>query len=244
MHDQPIFYAPDIAHQNTLPEEEAGHALRVLRLGSGAPIRVADGRGSMWEATLGITDKRSCPVILGKRSQWRPYWEGRITLCLTPTKSIDRMEWLLEKAVEVGVDRILLLKSKHSERKHVNIERLTKIMISAMKQSQKGVLPELASEINLAQALLLTEGEQRLLCHCREADHDGIIPRVLPHEAYQRGCDVSLFIGPEGDFTTEEIITAQKAGARGISLGASRLRTETAALVALQWVHTLQMTAK
>ncbi|MDY3090929.1 MAG: RsmE family RNA methyltransferase [Porphyromonas sp.] len=239
MQDLPLFYTPDIEQRLALPEEEAGHALRVLRLSPGERVQLTDGKGKAWLAEISFTSRKDCEVALIESLPWQPYWQGNITLCVAPTKSIDRIEWLLEKAVEVGLNRVILLRCQHSERKQVKPERINKILIGAMKQSQKALRPELLVDVPFSEALQLTEGSRRLILHCRTAE-GGILERHLPHEHYLGG-DVSLFVGPEGDFTIEEILTAQSAGALPTSLGASRLRTETAALAALQWIHTLQM---
>lgn len=240
MRDLPLFYAPDIATNFCLPESEAGHCLRVLRSSVGDEILITDGRGSLYEAALTEVSKKACTVEILSHTQWHKPWHGQMTLAVAPTKAIERMEWLLEKAVEIGVDRIILLRAKHSERKHINADRLERIMLSAMKQSQKALLPELLPELPLAQALELCRSGQLLMAHCRVAEGE-LHPRVLPSFCYRSGQDVSLFIGPEGDFTIEEILLAQSLGAHTISLGESRLRTETAALVGLQWLHTLQL---
>lgn len=240
MRDLPLFYAPDIATRQELPEVEAGHCQRVLRAKEGDEILITDGRGMLYEARLVEVSKRRCGVELTKAERWEKAWRGRITLAVAPTKAIERMEWLLEKAVEVGIDRIILLKAKHSERRHINAERLERIMLSAMKQSQKAFLPELITEQAVAQAFELCHGDRLLLAHCRRSE-GGIQERKLPNHYYRPSEDVTIFIGPEGDFTIEEILQAQEHGGHGISLGESRLRTETAALVALQWMHTLQL---
>lgn len=242
MQDLPLFYAPDITTNGLLPEEEAVHAQRVLRLTIGDNIQVTDGKGTAWLAEIEDINKKHCHVRLTEELSYEQYWQGEITLCIAPTKSIDRMEWLLEKAVEIGINRIILLKSKHSERKHINIERLNKIMIGAMKQSQKASLPTLIAHSTFEEALKLTEDSSQLIFHCRDCSTT-LKAKVLPHVA-TIGEDVSLFIGPEGDFTEEEIVLAQQRGATPCTLGASRLRTETAALSALQWVHILQTTRK
>ncbi len=241
MQDLPIFYAKDILKDKALPETEAQHCLRVLRLGVGDDIIVTDGKGKFYEASISETSKKACKLQLNGEELWSKTWQKDITLCVVPTKSIDRMEWLLEKAVEVGVDRVICMKSKHSERKHIKAERLEKIMLSAMKQSQKAILPELLVDVPYAKALELCKDRQILLAHCREAD--GFIQeRKLIHEQYNKEEDaVALFIGPEGDFSVEEVIQGQEVGAKPISLGDNRLRTETAGFVALNTIHILNM---
>ncbi len=241
MQDLPIFYAANIRSDKALPEMEAQHCLRVLRLGVGDEILVTDGKGSFYEAEISEAKKKSCSLNILKEWTWTKTWQKRITLCVVATKAIDRMEWLLEKAVEVGVDRVIFVKTKHSERKHIKAERMEKIMLSAMKQSQKAVLPELLVDIPYAEALKICEDGQILLAHCREAK-DGIEERKLIHQQYDKEQeDIALFIGPEGDFTVEEVLQAQGLGAKMISLGENRLRTETAAFVALNTIHILNM---
>ena len=211
MLDLPLFYAPEIEQTNVLPEEEAGHALRVLRLSEGEPIMVTNGQGT-------------------------------INLYIAPTKSIERMEWLIEKAIEIGVDKITLIKCAHSERKHIKAERLQKIMLSAMKQSQKALLPLLEVDVPFKDALKQSADGVSLLFHCKEDDeHSTFKQKQLPqHALTDMNSSINLFIGPEGDFSSEEIMQAEQAGVQPSTLGASRLRTETAALTALQWVHVLQ----
>lgn len=238
MRDLPLFYAPDIASSTVLPESEAGHLLRVLRGSVGDELLITDGRGMLYEAVVKEIGKRQCSVEILSQTEWTKPWRERITLAIAPTKAIERMEWLLEKAVEIGVDRVILLKAKHSERKHINAERLERIMLSAMKQSQKAILPTLAVDMPIAEALRSCAAEAMMIAHCR-VEGDGIAERIIPSKCYTYGEPVSLFIGPEGDFTEEEITFAQSLGAHGITLGESRLRTETAAVVALQWIHTL-----
>lgn len=239
MQDLALFYAPDIGDTAVLPDDEVGHILRVLRLEEGDNILVTDGKGLIHRATLCNVNKKVCYINIKDSQTWQPYWHGHITLCVAPTKSTDRLEWLLEKATEIGVNRIVVLKTKHSERKHVKPERLHKVLVSAIKQSQKGLLPELLVDVPFDKALEMSRQSQRLLCHCRPQESN-IKAKLSPHQAYQSKQDVAIFIGPEGDFSCQEIALAETEGAVGISLGTSRLRTETAAIVALQWIHTLQ----
>lgn len=241
MLDLPLFYAPTVERDGLLPEEEAGHAQRVLRLVEGDQIMVTNGVGRIWLARISAISKKSCLVSLEKEQTWHPYWRGTISLYLSPTKSMDRMEWLLEKSVELGIDRIILMKSAHSERKHINKDRLIKIMLSAMKQSQKAVLPTLSVDVPFKTAVEEASRGKGLIFHCRDHEVSALGERLLPHQVLEMSDnDVSLFIGPEGDFSVEEIRFAQTCGLRGASLGESRLRTETAALTALEWVHILQ----
>lgn len=242
--DLPIFFVPelriDALVEQGLPDAEAVHASRVLRLGIGEEIYVTDGKGHLALAKLAEVSKRITLFSVLSAESWYKNWEGRFTLAIAPTKAMERMEWLLEKSVEIGVDRIILLCTKHSERKHINSERLVRIMLSAMKQSQKALLPELVVEVSLDDALLMTEQDLRLIAHCRD-ESESLIRRQTIDQFYKKGKDTTIFIGPEGDFTIEEVLRAQGRGILPITLGDSRLRTETAALVSLQWLHTLQL---
>ncbi len=240
MLDLPIFYTPDISKDSFLPELEAQHCLRVLRLGIGDEVMLTDGKSSFFEAQIVEANKKKCRVEVIKTIPWSKTWHGHFTLAVTPTKSIDRMEWLIEKAVELGVDELVCLKTKHSERKHIKAERLEKIMLSAMKQSQKAVLPKLQVGLPLAEALERFRSSQMFIAHCREAV-DGLSLRKEMMELYQKEAKAyTIFIGPEGDFSHEEILLAESLGAKPISLGASRLRTETAGFVALNNLHLLE----
>lgn len=238
MKDLPLFLAPNIAQEAYLPEAEAQHCVRVLRCSVGDEVLITDGRGQLYEARLSYVDKRHCAVELLRQEAWTKGWQGQITLAIAPTKSLDRIEWMLEKVTEIGIDRIILLRVKHSERKQVRADRLERILESAMKQSQKALLPELIVEQSLEEALRLTQDSLRLVAHCRGEATLG--ERRMMHEYYTGQGGVALFIGPEGDFTVEEVARAEEAGAHGLSLGEARLRTETAALMAVGWVHVLQ----
>ncbi len=241
MQDLPLFYTPDILQDALLPDAEAGHCLRVLRAQVGDSVLLTDGRGHLYEAELSEVSKKACRLGELRELSWQKPWRGTLTLALAPTKAIERMEWLLEKAVEVGVDRIVLLRSRHSERKHINTERLQRIMVGAMKQSQKALLPTLEAGVELEELLKAPGYGQTIMFHCRETS-ERIAPRRLVHQLYRaEHPDVCLLIGPEGDFSEPEVMLAQAQGVAMATLGDNRLRTETAALVALQWVHTIQL---
>lgn len=238
MKDLPLFYAPEIRQELQLPEAEAQHALKALRTTVGDTLLVTDGQGALYETRVTAVDRRHCLLEILREEAWQKYWRGRWRVAVAPTKSMERVEWMIEKMVEVGVDEILLLRVKHSERKHTNEGRLERIVQSAMKQSHKALLPRLHTDVSLTELLEEEPTGARLIAHCRE----GITPeRVTPERAFTPGADALVLIGPEGDFTTEEIELALRQGCTPITLGESRLRTETAGLVALQWLHTLEM---
>lgn len=238
MKDLPLFYAPQLREEQQLPEAEALHAIRALRTSVGDELLVTDGRGTLYETVVTAVDRRHCLVSITREEAWHKYWPAHWSIAVAPTKNIDRIEWMIEKMVEVGVDEIILLRTKHSERKHVHTERLERIVQSAMKQSQKALLPTLRTDVSITELFAEARQSVRLIAHCRE----GIGPnRVTIDRAFTPQQDVLVAIGPEGDFTTEEIEEALRTGFVPITLGESRLRTETAGLIALQWLHTLSM---
>lgn len=227
-----LFYAPELLATLSLPEQEAIHALRVLRLTDGDMIEVTDGAGCYYKARIaGATSKR-CPLEIEQQQQVAPHWSHRIYIAVAPTKIMDRMEWFVEKAVEIGVDRISFLRCRYSERKDLKLERVEKIAISAMKQSLKMQLPQLDELTDFKSFLEQELPSQRFICHCYPAE------KPLLKQAYDPQQDAVVLLGPEGDFSPQEVALAQEHGFVAVSLGDTRLRTETAALVAC---HTLQL---
>ena len=227
-----IFYTPDIHEfRYMLNEEESAHAVRVLRLKAGDEITLVDGHGGRFRARIDGMHHKHCEVeVLEHQTDYgkRPY---RLHIGIAPTKNIDRLEWFIEKATETGIDEITPLLCEHSERKHVNIERLQRIMIAAMKQSQKAYLPKLNEMITLGKWLETQSSGSCFIAHCNEGDRQSL------KTAYQPGQDATIAIGPEGDFSMQEVTQALACGFKGISLGLSRLRTETAGITACHSVH-------
>ncbi|MBR1883159.1 MAG: 16S rRNA (uracil(1498)-N(3))-methyltransferase [Muribaculaceae bacterium] len=231
------FYCPDIASTLTLPEEESRHCVRVLRLKEGDRIEVVDGRGTCYEMSIAIAHPKRCAVQIITAFEQKPHWKNHITLAVAPTKHLDRMEWMAEKCVEMGVDRIIPLHCHNSERTTLKTERLLKIMVAAMKQSLKAHLPQLDEMTSFRQLLAEPFSGQRFIAYC-----DAELPREQrKHFAkeYQPAKDVMVLIGPEGDFSPEEVQAALSAGFVPVTLGESRLRTETAAVKAIAAIHTL-----
>ena len=227
-----IFYTPNIQGlQHTLNEEETAHAVRVLRLKTGDEITLVDGRGGHYRAQIDEIHHKYCDVkILEHQADYgkRLY---RLHIGIAPTKNIDRFEWFIEKATEIGIDEITPLLCERSERKHVNTERLQRIMIAAMKQSQKAYLPLLNEMTDFGKWLETQSSEYCYIAHCNEGDRKSL------KTAYQPECDVTIAIGPEGDFSMQEITLALARSFKGISLGESRLRTETAGVAACHSVY-------
>lgn len=227
-----IFYAPDIESTHTLPESDSQHAVRVLRMKDGDELTVIDGKGHSYRCRLLTAHQKHASVtILGKESAPLP-WQQTLTVAVAPTKHMDRMEWMVEKLTEIGVNRIVPLLSQRSERKEIKIERLEKIAVSAMKQSLKSVLPQISPMIPVKDFIRDFQCGQRFIAHCDDSSER----RLLSME-YHPHADSALMIGPEGDFAPDEITAALTAGWTPVSLGDNRLRTETAAIIGCDTFH-------
>lgn len=227
------FYAPDIADTLILPEDDAKHCLKVLRKSVGDIVEVVDGRGTRYKCRLTSDNPRKATVEITESVAVPPSWGTDITVAVAPTKNMDRMEWLVEKLTEIGVNRIVPLLCRHSERKEIKADRLQRIAVSAMKQSLKATLPDIRPMTPIKNAIADLNAEAKFIAYC-----DPSIPRILFAKAYNpqvRSCVV--LIGPEGDFDPDEIRLAFDNGYSPISLGDSRLRTETAALCACDTIH-------
>ena len=229
-----LFYSPDIStDQHTLSKEESNHAVRVLRLKQGDIVHLIDGNGGLYRAEITENDHEKCAVKVidvqreyGKRNFY-------LHIAIAPTKNINRFEWFLEKAVEIGIDEITPVICKHSERKVLKTGRLGKILITAMKQSLKAYLPKLNEAINYSDFVRLGFDGQKFIAHYSEK-----VKESLQRE-YKPGNNALILIGPEGDFSPNELALAVKSGYRPVGLGKSRLRTETAALVACHTINLL-----
>ena len=229
-----LFYAPDIATNRELPETEAHHCLKVLRMQQGDTLRLTDGKGFFYQAELAEIHSNRCMVNLLETIPQPPLWEGSIEIALAPTKNIDRIEWFAEKATEIGIDKISFLRCRFSERKELSTGRILKIMISAMKQSEKARLPELQEMTGFKEFIRQDAERGKFIAHCYP---DKKIPLA---QACRGNENVLVLIGPEGDFSEEEISLANECGFIPVSLGESRLRTETAALTACQTIHIIK----
>ncbi|MBX2927134.1 MAG: 16S rRNA (uracil(1498)-N(3))-methyltransferase [Saprospiraceae bacterium] len=230
-----LFFTNDIRGDLAyLPEEEAMHCTQVLRRRAGDAVTWVDGRGGWYEGRIVETGKKTCVLQIEQQEQRSNDRTWRLHLAVAPTKNIDRTEWLLEKAVEIGLDTFTPLWCERSERKVIRMDRLEKIALAAMKQSLQAHLPLLEAPIafNDFAARQTGSAAQLFIAHCREEEGK----RPLQHNC-AAGQDVCILIGPEGDFSESEVEKALLTGFAPVSLGANRLRTETAALVACQIVH-------
>ena len=225
-----LFYAPDIVPPlHTLGEEESKHCVRVLRMGAGDTLHLTDGRGTLYRARIVEAAPKHCTVEVVETIPDYERLPYTLTMAVAPTKNIDRFEWFLEKAVEVGVTRIVPLRCDHSERRSINDERARRIVVSAMKQSLKAFLPQLDPMTPFAEFVAATVAPVRLIAHCAESSDEKIyLPRAVG-----KGIESVIMLGPEGDFSPEEIALAARNGFRAVTLGRQRLRTETAAVAAV-----------
>lgn len=221
-----VFYTPDIQTRPELPEEEAAHAVRVLRLQAGDEVTLTDGQGNFYRAEISTATPKRCLVNILETLPQAPLWQGHLHIALAPTKNMDRTEWFAEKATEIGIDELTFLNCRFSERKVIKTERIAKILVSAIKQSLKARLPRLNEMTDFSKFITQPFSGQKFIAHCYEGE------KVLLKDAVRRGEDALVLIGPEGDFSEEEVGKAIENGFIPISLGKSRLRTETAALVA------------
>ncbi len=232
-----LFYCPDIATTLTLSEEESHHCVKVLRLGAGDEIDVVDGNGMWHHARITMAHHKRCAVEIVHSEPRPPHWPARLVVAMAPTKNIDRTEWMLEKCTEMGVDRFIPLQCRNSERKEVKPERLRKILVSAMKQSLKATLPQLDDMTPVMRVIAQEWPGKKYIAYC-----DMMLPReqrkTLARE-YDSTQDALILIGPEGDFSPEEVDAALAAGFIPVTLGESRLRTETAAVQAVASCHTI-----
>jgi 16S rRNA (uracil1498-N3)-methyltransferase len=224
-----LFYTPDIdpsLPQYFLSEEESKHAVRVLRLVVGDEVTLIDGKGGLYKAEIRdahpkrtILQINSVTTGFNKRNHY-------LHIAIAPTKNLDRVEWFLEKATEIGIDEITLIICQRSERKEAKAERLDKIITSAIKQSIKAYHPVLNAPVALSQFLKQSFNGQKFIAHCDEGEKISLAQSIEKQSRYL------ILIGPEGDFTPAEVDAALQNGYKAITLGESRLRTETAALEA------------
>lgn len=229
-----IFYTPDLSGNSyTLDETESKHCVRVLRLEQGDEIILVDGRGGMFTAEIVEANPKRCAVKVIKSEVNSGQRNFSVHIAIAPTKNIERIEWFLEKATEIGIDRITPLLCRFSERKEIKNDRMDKVMISAMKQSLKARLPQLDSLTKFNDFIAQPFNGQKFIAHCDDQHRDLLKKMIAPQQKYL------ILIGPEGDFSAEEIEKALQAGFQPVSLGESRLRTETAGVVACHTFHLL-----
>ncbi|MEA1876221.1 MAG: 16S rRNA (uracil(1498)-N(3))-methyltransferase [Bacteroidota bacterium] len=233
-----LFYSDNISQGYCVfTEIESRHAVKVMRKTTGDQVFFVDGKGGFYEGVIHDPHPKRCLIqIIHKKTDYgkRNYF---LHMAVAPTKNIDRFEWFLEKATEIGVDRITPIISFHSERKQIKPDRLNRVIAAAMKQSLKAYHPHLEELTSFKELISREFNGNKLIPHCNS---DNLIPIgsiIKPRT------DTLILIGPEGDFSLEEVEMAEKNGFKSISLGESRLRTETAALVSTHSIYFINQEA-
>ena len=223
-----LFYNSDISEQNntfTFPKDESRHIVKVLRKKVGDTLYITNGKGFLFTAKITIADQKNCVVSI-KNSEFKKPTDYKLHLAVAPTKMNDRYEWFLEKATEIGITSITPIFCDHSERKNVKLDRFEKILQSAMKQSLHLYLPTLNQPISFKDYINQDFSGDLFIAHCEETDKKSLKSEIKPNT------EITILIGPEGDFSVNEIETAIKNKFIPVTLGNTRLRTETAAIVA------------
>ena len=231
-----LFYAPDITlPEYTLSEEESRHAVKVLRMTVGEHLHITDGRGNLHLCEVISDSPKHCTVrVVSTESEWErlPY---RLTMAVAPTKNIDRFEWFLEKATEIGVEAFVALECDHSERRVIKLEREMKVITSAVKQSLKAYHPSLEDMTPFKVLVCRPFEGRKFIAHCDTP----VVDKSYLASTVKRGENALVLIGPEGDFSPEEIRLAVEQGFEEITLGDMRLRTESAAVMAVAMLSTI-----
>lgn len=228
-----LFYVPDITGSRcVLERNESRHCIRVMRLSRGDRILITDGRGSLYEGIIDDPDPSACVISIAGLIPESGKRDYRLHVAISPLKNPERFEWFVEKSVEMGIDEITPLICHNTEKTRIKAERIENIIISAMKQSLKTIKPALNEPTDFHGFISLALDGIRMIPHCNKE-----ISRSSVSAVYSKGCDAIILIGPEGDFTHEEISAAIDKGYRSVHLGTARLRTETAGIAACHSVY-------
>ena len=231
MKEARYFYVPDAPMRNELPDEEAQHAIRVLRLSAGDEIYLMDGQGCFYLANVTFTSNKHCLYDIQKALPQKKSWLGHIQLAIAPTKMMERMEWMAEKATEVGFDELSFISCRFSERHKLRVDRIDKIVVSAIKQSRKAWKPIVNEMASFEEFVKQPREGVKFIAHCyNEIERKDLFDELMKQES---DAAITVLIGPEGDFSIDEVQMAMAHGYESISLGNSRLRTETAGLMAV-----------
>lgn len=232
-----LFYNPDISTETktfSFDKEESRHIVRVLRKNPGDTLVITNGKEQLFRATIAEARDKKCTVDITGWEKQPKTWNYRLHIAIAPTKMNERFEWFLEKATEIGIDEITPVICDHSERKHLKMERMEKVIISAMKQSLKYKLPGLNPPVKFKDFIQNQTWDLGLIAHCQKDDKKRI------SDVIEKKNNIMILIGPEGDFSESEIEMSKEKGLIPVSLGESRLRTETAAIVACNNVALLK----
>ena len=215
------------------------HALRVLRLTEGDEISLVDGEGTLYKAVITSATGKHCHYDIAESLPQQRPWKGRLHIAMAPTKMMERTEWMAEKVTEIGVDELSFPECRFSERRKMRKERVEKVVVAAMKQSHKAWMPQVNDMCAFKQFIDNERGGRKYICHCYNEIERRELTSLLRESAESNAAtgdtsdeDVTILIGPEGDFSIDEVKYAISKGYKSTSLGPSRLRTETAAIVA------------
>lgn len=231
MKEERYFYVPKASNAKELPQEEVVHATRVLRIKEGDQIYLIDGAGSFFKAEVTLASNKHCTYSIIEEMPQPRHWQRHIHIAIAPTKMMERIEWMAEKATEIGIDEFSFLECQFSERRKMRTDRIEKIVVSAMKQSRKAWMPTVNDLESFTDFIHKPTDGKKYICHCyNEVDRTDLFKEL---KTLAPDTPVTILIGPEGDFSIEEVRLAMEQGYESVSLGASRLRTETAALSAV-----------
>lgn len=228
-----VFYHPSPETNHILSEVESKHCIKVLRHQQGDIIGIVDGKGKLYEATINTAHAKNCSFSINRVIKEQKARDFSIHLAVAPTKNADRTEWMVEKAIEFGIEKITFLKTFHSERKKIRIDRIERIALSALKQSQNLFLPQISDIIPFQTFIEGVTEEEKLMAYVDDQNFRYIKQDIRKNRHY------CILIGPEGDFTEEELNIALGQQFTKISLGPARLRTETAALAGVMQLNEL-----
>ena len=243
MKEARYFYVPDAEQLSELPADEAAHAVRVLRLQPGDELFLMDGNGTFFRAEVTLASGKHCAYNIVERMEQQPTWHGHLHLAMAPTKMMDRVEWMAEKATEIGFDELSFLNCQFSERRQLRVDRVEKIVVSAMKQSRKAWKPVVNDMVAFKDFVTTPRQGRKFIAHCYEEIakkdlFDGLQACVNNNDDdNDKFQPLTVLIGPEGDFSIDEVRLALENGYESITLGQSRLRTETAALAAVMMMQ-------
>jgi 16S rRNA (uracil1498-N3)-methyltransferase len=228
-----IFYAPGIeGRSHTLDETESRHCIKVLRMTRGTAVKVIDGKGNLFEGYISDPDIKRCVIAITSEIKDYEKREYYLHIAISPLKNPERFEWFIEKSVEIGIDEITPLICKHTEKQSIKQERTENIIISAMKQSLKARKPILNPPVLFDEFISREHSGKKMIAHCINE-----LPRKNFSEAYSKGSNATIMIGPEGDFSADEISSAVQNGFVPFQMGTARLRTETAGIAACHSVY-------
>ena len=235
MKEARYFYVQKAGELDELPQEEAQHAIRVLRLVEGDEIFLMDGEGVFFRAEVTLAQGKHCHYRIIESIPQEKGWKGHLHIAMAPTKMMERVEWMVEKATEIGVDEFSFPLCKFSERKQMRKDRVEKIVVSAVKQSRKPWMPIVNDMMPFSE--IIKKHPKGFICHCYDE-----VPRTDFFEEINNANigedeEVMVLVGPEGDFSIEEVKMAVEAGYKSVSLGSARLRTETAGLSAVMMMQ-------